>query len=290
MVDVVTTLRGWSATAASNLPAGGTTIGTGLDDNLRQIQAVVRQYLASTATDMASANLVTLANADGFYIRITGTTTITDFGTESAGIMYLLRFAGALPLTQGSNLILPGGVTITTTAGDMALMVSEGAGNWRCVYYTRSTPQRRIAQIVATQTGLVATGTTVIPADNSVPQNTEGDQYLSRTISPYNAASLLEIDVTVFLSHSAVGTLTAALFQDSTAGALAAGSVAEDASGYMRTINFKYNMTSGSVSTLTFKVRAGSSAAGTTSFNGSLGTQLLDTTMASRITIKEYLP
>lgn len=139
MADVVGTLRGWSKTAASNLPLGSTSIGTGLDDNLREIQKVVRQYLASPASNMASGSTVDLSTADGFYVNITGTTTITSFGTEDSGIHYLLKFAGALTLTHNAtSLILPGGQSITTQAGDLAWVVSEGSGNWRVIFYTRT--------------------------------------------------------------------------------------------------------------------------------------------------------
>jgi len=138
MADVVATLRGWSATESSNLPVGGTAIGANLDNNLREIQAVVRKYLASAATPMASATTVDLSTADGYYISITGTTTITGLGTESAGISYLLVFAGVLTFTHNStSLILPGGANITTAVGDSALMISLGSGNWRCVNYQR---------------------------------------------------------------------------------------------------------------------------------------------------------
>lgn len=139
MADVASALRSWSATASSNSPSGSTVVGAGLDDNLRQIQATVRQYLASAATPMASAATVDLSTADGYYVTISGTTTITSFGTESAGISYLLRFSGALTLTHnGTSLILPGAANITTAAGDMALMISEGSGNWRVLWYTKA--------------------------------------------------------------------------------------------------------------------------------------------------------
>jgi len=137
MADVASALRSWSATPGSNLPAGTTSIGTGLDDNLREIQAVVRKYMASAGSNMASGATVDLSTADGFYINITGTTTITSLGTESAGIQYLLKFANILTLTHNAtSLILPAGTSITTTAGDLALMISEGSGNWRCVHYS----------------------------------------------------------------------------------------------------------------------------------------------------------
>jgi hypothetical protein len=140
MADVSATLRAWSATAASNSPTGGTVIGAGLDDNLRQIQATVRQFLASQGTNMVSAATVDLSTADGFYVVITGTTAITALGTEGAGIGYLLKFNGVLTFTHNAtSLILPGGANITTASGDLAWMISEGAGNWRCVQYSKAT-------------------------------------------------------------------------------------------------------------------------------------------------------
>lgn len=139
MADVASTLRQWSVTAGSNSPSGSTVIGGGLDDNLRQIQAVIRQFLAAQASNMASSGTVDLSMADGFYINVTGTTTITALGTEGAGIHYLLKFAGALTFTHNAtSLILPGGANITTAAGDLAWMISEGSGNWRCISYTRA--------------------------------------------------------------------------------------------------------------------------------------------------------
>lgn len=93
--------------------------------------------MASQGSNMASATTLDLSTADGFYVNVTGTTSITSFGTESAGIHYLLRFAAALTLTyNATSLILPGAANIVTAAGDTAWCVSEGSGNWRVVQYT----------------------------------------------------------------------------------------------------------------------------------------------------------
>lgn len=139
MADISSSLRAWSATASSNAPAGTTAIGVNLDDNLREIQAVVRGFLAGARADKASASTVDLSTVTTNYVNITGTTTITSFGTESAGIPVLLRFDGALTLTHNAtSLILPGGANITTKAGDIALVVSEGSGNWRVLYSSSS--------------------------------------------------------------------------------------------------------------------------------------------------------
>jgi hypothetical protein len=45
--DVGSTLASWSTTAASNSPSGVTAISGNLDDNLREMQAVVRTLAAA---------------------------------------------------------------------------------------------------------------------------------------------------------------------------------------------------------------------------------------------------
>lgn len=90
--------------------------------------------LFAKSSNIASAATTNLANATGTYVTITGTTKITGFGTVDAGAIRILRFSGALTLTHnGTSLILPGGVNITTSAGDIGIFVSEGSGNWQCI-------------------------------------------------------------------------------------------------------------------------------------------------------------
>lgn len=146
-------------------------------------------------------------------------------------------------------------------------------------------------QIASQETGTLATGTTSLPFDNTIPQSTEGDQYLSLTITPKATTSTLVIDVVLNISSSAAaGTFTAALFQDAGANAIAASAAAiPGVSGSLINIRLRHVMAAGTTSATTFKVRAGSSGAGTTTFNGSLGGGSLAGVMASSITITEYL-
>jgi microcystin-dependent protein len=137
MADVAANLKSWSTTAGSNSPAGTTAVGTGLAPNLREIQKVVRQDLAHKGSDIASASTTDLGAVAGLMHDITGTTTITSFGTVDAGIWKIVKFEGALTLTHNStSLILPGGTSILTVSGDIGIFISEGSGNWRCVSYT----------------------------------------------------------------------------------------------------------------------------------------------------------
>ncbi len=150
----------------------------------------------------------------------------------------------------------------------------------------------RTLQVVSTQTGAVATGTTTIPFDDTIPQSGEGDQYMSLAITPKSATSRLIIEVTGFFTNSAAAAsaITMALFQDSAADALAAGFVISQSTTLGGLVKFTHAMTSGTTSSTTFKVRAGDNAAGTTTFNGQGGGRKYGGVIASSIVIREELP
>lgn len=151
-------------------------------------------------------------------------------------------------------------------------------------------PDTRVLQVVSTQTGAVATGTTQLPRDDTIPQSTEGDQYMSLSITPKSAASELMIDVVFLGASSANSHSTVALFQDSTANALAAVPILATAADSCFEVAFRHKMTSGVASSTTFKVRAGLNSAGTMTFNGVSGGRLMGGVSGSSITITEVLP
>ena len=150
----------YDSTAANNTDVGGVAItpnsSAGLgDDAIRELMSHVADHFAEGT--IASASTTDLSTVAAQYVNVTGTTTITAFGTMKAGTIKTLLFAGALTLTHnGTSLILPGGANITTAAGDIAVMVSEGSGNWRCLAY------RVAAQATGTvELGAGATDTTL---------------------------------------------------------------------------------------------------------------------------------
>jgi hypothetical protein len=145
-------------------------------------------------------------------------------------------------------------------------------------------------QVVNVQDGAVATGTGVIPCDDTIPQNTEGDEYMTLAITPTNATNKLVIETVAYInSTDALATQTvSALFQDSTASALAAQFCARNASASSVSIcSIRHYMTAGTTSSTTFKIRASGCGAGTTTFNGSAGSRQLGGVSASSITITE---
>lgn len=89
-------------------------------------------------SSVASAATCDIGAANTSRVAITGTTTITSLGA-AANRLRFLRFAGALTLTHNAaSLILPGGASIVTAAGDTAIAMSDASGNWRLVVYVRA--------------------------------------------------------------------------------------------------------------------------------------------------------
>lgn len=112
--------------------------------------------------DIASAPTVNLALATGNCILVTGTTTITAFGTVQYGALFWLTFNGTLTITHnGSSLIMPGAANLIVNAGDTVVMKSLGSGNWRFVGYqaagTFSMQNQKIINLAAGTPGLTST-------------------------------------------------------------------------------------------------------------------------------------
>lgn len=88
---------------------------------------------------VASAATTDIGAVTSQNVTVTGTTTITSFGTVAAGTFRRLRFSGILTLTHnGTSLILPNASNILTAAGDTLEAVSLGSGNWVVTSYERA--------------------------------------------------------------------------------------------------------------------------------------------------------
>lgn len=128
-------------------------------------------------TAIASAATTTIGTRGlGDYIHITGTTTITSFGTAAAaGVRRTLIFDGALTLTHNAtSLICPGAANIVTVAGTIIEVVAETTANWRVVSITH--PSLSMAELgyldgvtSAIQTQLNAKAALASPALTGTP-------------------------------------------------------------------------------------------------------------------------
>jgi len=143
-------------------------------------------------------------------------------------------------------------------------------------------------QIVSSSLGTEKNITTVIPADNTIPQNTEGDEVLTVSITPKFSTSILEITFSGWCAKGTAGFYTVALFQDTTASALAAKcfqlSAAQSSSCLLEHV-----MTSGTTSSTTFKIRIGPAANNADVNGNSAGSQLMGGVASTILTVIEKL-
>lgn len=95
--------------------------------------------LGGGVASLASASTADLGSVAPANVTITGTTTITSFGSSApTGVMKVVRFEGALTLTHSAGLLVPGGYSLTTAASDRAIVTHLGSGAWEITQYTRA--------------------------------------------------------------------------------------------------------------------------------------------------------
>lgn len=114
---------------------------------------------------VASATTTDIGAAASNNVNVTGTTTITGFGTSDEGVTRRVFFSGALTLTHSANLSLPTAANITTVAGDTLLATSSGAGVWVVTRYQRKDGTSVAYKTPTVQTFTSGSGTYTTPAN-----------------------------------------------------------------------------------------------------------------------------
>lgn len=191
------------------------------------------------------------------------------------------------PPTYGYNLAVvtvANGASSITNSNITDSRVRTGANS---IVQTANVPVGSVVQVQQTDYSALATGTTTIPYDDTEPQNTEGTEVLSQSITPKAIGNILLVEANLFVSHSAVGEVIAALFQDSAASAVAVSSVYCATATQRVSLNIRYKVAATSTSATTFKVRIGPDQAATVTLNGFSGARKFGTTIKSSIKVTE---
>jgi hypothetical protein len=266
--------------ATSMTFASGSTLGTtngaaariwvGLLDNAGTVEVCAWNPLKTASSELS---------IKGFTPNTDQTSTAEGSGTATnAQVLYSTNARSSVPF------VLLGFIEITEAS----------AGVWATaptVVQTYRDGLRKtgdVVQSVFNSTGAVATGTTVVPEDDTIPQITEGDQYMTQAITPTSAINLLEIHHQGFYSHTTTnGKMLVALFQDATANALAVQS--ENIAGTTHGFDMQlfHLMQAGTVSATTMRIRAGMGAGATTTFNGTSGARVYGGAVSSFLKIQE---
>lgn len=192
-----------------NLAMGGNKL-TGLAAGTATGQSLRFEQLfdQGVEADIASAATTDIGVQNTNFLRITGTTTITSFGTNYRGPRFV-RFAGALTLTHNaSTLILPTGANITTAAGDRAIIVPKAttgtADGWQVLAYQRADGQALVAsQILDTTRIDVASAATV-----DLTANAPNTRHINITGTTTITAFTIAVGLTYFVRFNASLTLT----------------------------------------------------------------------------------
>lgn len=134
-----------------------------------------------------------------------------------------------------------------------------------------------------------ATLATTIPADNTIPTNTEGTQILTLAITASNAANRIHIHAEGCFGCGGGDYGTLALFKDSGGNALAAREANGPAGNQAVAITLDFEETAGDTSAHTYKLRFGGNG-GSWFSNGVSGLQLYNGKWQTTLTISELTP
>lgn len=261
--------------------------------------ATTGNFLLAKGTAVASASTTDIGASNSDYVEVSGTTTITALGTSTGRNHVWVKFQSALTLTHNAtSLILPTGANITTAAGDVAEFVRVTGGNWQCLGYHPASgkpvaatargdmPAGAVIQSVAATYGSNADLSTTIPNDDTIPQNTEGTEVVTVSITPTSASSTIEIEFRGMGAASGSANLVAALFKDSGANALAASTGIAGSVNLPGPIGIIYQESAGSTSARTYKIRVGANT-GTCRLNGTTTGRLYGGTSAATLVVRE---
>ncbi len=237
---------------------------------------ILQNIIYASPVAVTNGGTGTTSFAVPYAIICGGITNIDPFQTTgtagTSGQALISAGAGALP-AYGTLSIAGGGTGAASLSSGViqsngSILSSLGIGSTNQVIQnvagTVGWAFTNILQMVSTSTtAIVDTASSVIPDDDTIPQNTEGTQILTLAITPKSASSNLLILFATGGTPTGSDAAIAALFVDSTANALAAQYISASASAEAYSGTLEYFVASASTTSRTYKIRIGCSSSAT---------------------------
>ena len=176
------------ATNAESLTGASTSLAITPDDLQYSLTNLNYTINEGEGAAISSSGTTNIWSTDGNTVHITGTATITSFGTAvQAGAWKKVIFDGAATLTHGANLNLPGSANIITAANDWAFVYADTTTLFRVIYFRANgtSPQHSSFSVhknATNQTGIVTSTWTKVTW--STEEYDTNNNFASSTFTP----------------------------------------------------------------------------------------------------------
>lgn len=283
----------------------------GLNGEILTLSSGLPAWSASSSVQQITSdgNWVTNGSfdTDSDWVKGTGWTISAGLATKAAGVASDLSQTGVID--QDSVLYVVDFTVSGRTAGSVTIKIGTSAGTSRSTNGTFSEnitspgsgqPHNVILSADSSFDGSIddvkvyrLQGGTPMVFDNSVPLNTEGNEYIRATITPSDAANKLTVwGVGHFGLSSIDNAMGIFLCQDSISEALIVGAQSKVGTAGVpcQMVLPRYEMIAGTTSPIIFRMFAGQFGAATTTFNGIGGARVFGGKYGSFLTVKEEAP
>jgi hypothetical protein len=204
----------------------------------------------------------------------------------ASGIRFMEPSGSGVHYTKFVAQAQGGDITYTLPASDAAgALTSNGSGSLSWAAASGGVIVDRAYSEYTTNASL----TTLIPGDNTIPQNTEGTEILTASITPKSATNRIRIRFIAFGATDSIRDASVALFVDSTANALTASTVTTPAGEYRVPLCLEYEESAASTSARTYKIRVGPGA-GSMRLNGSNSGRFFGGVARATLVVEEIDP
>ena len=236
-------------------------------------------FASSTAAALVAANLPSLTGNELDAVRVNAAADGVEFVDVTAAGWALLDDADAAAQRTTLGVAEDSADADLTVTPDGALRRDIGAA---------AIAAHGVVQRVYAENRTYSSGTTQFVLDDTIPQNTEGFQIVTASITPKSTGNRLRIEVRVPCTLSNSSRFGLGLFRDSVGDALAFDIDYNANAGVMQQISLFHEMEAGTTSEIVFNARIGPIAASRTIYlNGSASARLYGGALAVTITITE---